>query len=328
MVGAKKPVVSPVTIWIGVFPESTSATAAHNAAQDVLALLRDYQITNVDIDYRESFYTRKVGPQLLQPVDDLDPLVDVVSPLTPALGLGISTKARPDAQGTMALYLAEGGDSNRLLGLLCRHVLIGSKEANIDYVRHPGAPSRDILLLSSRAFTALIDSIKFRIARHGVAVKRWRKRIEGLLGERGTNSVDAEKAKAARVETQRLLDEAENAMEALGVLLDRVNKDWKKLNNRVLGHVLCSPAISLGVGEHRFTEDWGIFQVDRAKLGGGFQGNKLDLGARSLSTWLRPSTDQPIYMFIYISRNEADAGPLHAQMFPPRRQQLGVRVSR
>jgi hypothetical protein len=65
LVGAKKLVISPVTIWIGVFPKSTSTTAAHNMAQDVLALLRDYQITNVDIDYHESFYTHKVGPQLL-----------------------------------------------------------------------------------------------------------------------------------------------------------------------------------------------------------------------------------------------------------------------
>jgi hypothetical protein len=81
-----------------------------------------------------------------------------------------------------------------------------------------------------------------------------------------------------RLSTQRLQGKAENAMEALGVLLDWVNK---KPVNRVLGHVLRSPAISLGVGERRFTEDWGIFQVDRAKLGDGFQGtgNKLDLGA-------------------------------------------------
>jgi len=279
-VEAKKPVVGPVTIWIGVFPESTSATAAHDAAQDVLALLRDYQITDVDIDYRESFYTREAGPQLLQPVGDLDPLVDVVSPLTPALGLGISTKARPNAQGTMALYLAEGGDSNNLLGLSCRHVLIGSKEANIDYVRHPSAPSREVLLLGKRAFTNVVDSIKLRIRRHGIAVDRWRKHIRGFVErEKGTDAVDVEKAKASRIETQGLLDKAENAMEALGALLDWVNKHWKKLDNRVLGPVLRSPAIRLGVGEHHFTEDWGIFQVDRAKLGDGFQGNKLDLGA-------------------------------------------------
>ena len=44
----RKPVVGPVTIWIGVFPGSTSATAAHDAAQDVLALLRDFEIIDVD----------------------------------------------------------------------------------------------------------------------------------------------------------------------------------------------------------------------------------------------------------------------------------------
>lgn len=42
MVKTKKPVVGSVTIWIGVFPESTSAPAAHDVAQDVLAHLRDY----------------------------------------------------------------------------------------------------------------------------------------------------------------------------------------------------------------------------------------------------------------------------------------------
>ena len=104
--------------------------------------------------------------------------------------------------------------------------------------------------------------------------------IEGLeKRERGTNAVDVEKATAARIETQGMLDKAERAINTLIVLLHRVNKDWKKLNNRVLGYILYSPAITLGVGEHSFTEDWGIFQVDRAKLGDGFQGNKMDLGA-------------------------------------------------
>jgi hypothetical protein len=112
---AKKPVAGPVTIWIGVFPESTSATAAHDAAKVVRAHLKDYQITDVDIDFRVSIYTREVGTQLHKPVGDPNPLVDVISPLTPAPGLCTPTRAKPDAQGTKALYLAEGGDRDRLL---------------------------------------------------------------------------------------------------------------------------------------------------------------------------------------------------------------------
>ena len=117
-----------------------------------------------------------------------------------------------------------------------------------------------------------------------MTVERWRKRIERFEeGEKGTNAVDVEKAKAFRIETQRLLENAEKAMEALVVLLDQVKKDRNKLDKRVLGHILRSPAITFGVGEHRFTEDWGIFRVNRAKLGDGFQGNKMDLGVFRLS---------------------------------------------
>ncbi|KAG7451734.1 uncharacterized protein BT62DRAFT_1030868 [Guyanagaster necrorhizus] len=278
---AKKPPIGPVTIWIGVFPESTSATAAHNAAQDILALLKDYQITDVDVDFRESFYTREANPQLLKPVSDLDPLVDVISPLTPTLGLHISTKARPDTQGTMALYLAEGGSSDNLLGLSCRHVLIESKEANVDYVYHLSRPRKDVILFGNRALTNLINSIKLGITRHGIMTEYRKRQIEQFKErEKGTNAVDIENAKVAQIKTQRLLEEEEEAVKALEVLLNQVNKDWKRLKHCIFGHILCSPAISLGVGEQHFTEDWGIFQINQVKLGDGFQGNKMDLGTK------------------------------------------------
>jgi hypothetical protein len=247
---------------------------------DFSAIPLDHQITDVDVDFRESIYTRDVGPRLLKPVDDLDPLVDVVSPLTPALGLRISTRARPNAQGTMALYLAEGGGSDRLLGLSCRHVLIGSQEGNFDYSYHPGAPAKDVLLLGKRAYADVVDSIKLAIGGHGISAKRWRKQIEGFKErEKGNDAADVAKAEASRIKTEGLLDEAEKAMEELGGLLNQVNKEWKKIDNRVIGHILRSPPIGLGVSEQHFTEDWGVFVVDRTKLGDGFQGNKMDLGA-------------------------------------------------
>ncbi|KAG7439988.1 uncharacterized protein BT62DRAFT_924364 [Guyanagaster necrorhizus] len=280
-VEANKPVVSPVTIWIGVFPESTSATAAHDAAQDILALLKDYQITDVDVDFRESFYMCEAGPRLLKPVSVDDPLIDVVGPLTPTLGLHISTKARPDAGGTMALYLAQGGGSEKLFGLSCRHVLIGSKEANNDYVYHPSAPRKNVLLLSNRDITDLVNSIEINITGHSTAVKNYRKEIKGFEErEKGTNAGDVMEAKAARIEAQALLDDVEKKIDALRVLRKQLNNDWNRLQNRVLGHILRSPPISVSVGRHRFTEDWGVFEVDRAKLGDGFQGNKIDLGTK------------------------------------------------
>ena len=59
-------------------------------------------------------------------------------------------------------------------------------------------------------------------------------RLNGSRREKGDNAVDVEKAKVARIETQGLLGNVENTIEALAALLDPVNKDWKELDNCVL----------------------------------------------------------------------------------------------
>ena len=115
---------------------------------------------------------REAGPQLLSPVGDLDPLVDVISPLTPALGLHISTTARPKAQGTMGLYLAKDGESDSLLGLTCNHVLLNLSEGCVDYVYHPSAPAKNIVLLGRKAYDKLAGSVKLKITGHGISVRR------------------------------------------------------------------------------------------------------------------------------------------------------------
>ena len=53
-------------------------------------------------------------------------------------------------------------------------------------------------------------------------------------------------------------------------LLNQVNQNRNQPNNRILGHVLCSSAITLSIRPHCFMEDYGIFQVNRDKLGEGF----------------------------------------------------------
>ncbi|KAF8642657.1 hypothetical protein AX16_009453 [Volvariella volvacea WC 439] len=277
---AEEPVLSPPTVWVGV-PGTTPPTAAHNAAQAILALLRSREITDVNVEFRESEYISAAGPRLLSPVGDLDPLVDVVSPLTPALGLRISTTARPRAQGTMALYLAEGGESTRLLGLTCRHVLIGPNESKDDYTYHRSGPAKNVILLGQKAYSSLIDSIIRKVAGLGILTTRWKSQIMGFEErESGADPDDVERARTDRIKTQGLLDDALAAMDQLIAFRKQVEGQWSKENDRILGHVLSSPAISLGVGPQHYTEDWGVFEIDRAKLGDGFQGNLIDLGTK------------------------------------------------
>jgi len=141
-------------------------------------------------------------------------------------------------------------------------------------------PAKDVLLLGKRAYADVVDSIKLAIGGHGISAKRWRKQIEGFKErEKGNDAADVAKAEASRIKTEGLLDKAEKAMEELGELLDQVNREWNKIDNRVIGHILRSPPIGLGVSEQHFTEDWRVFVVDRTKLSDGFRGNKMDPGS-------------------------------------------------
>jgi len=47
----------------------------------------------------------------------------------------------------------------------------------------------------------------------------------------------------------------------------------------IIGRIVCSPAIRLGVGQQKIPEDRGLFTIDRSTLGDGFKGNFMVLGA-------------------------------------------------
>jgi hypothetical protein len=72
-----------------VTPKSLSDEDAHTAAFGCLDILKWFDIADVDVEFRESVYTRSVGPRLLKPAFESHPTVDVRGPLTPALGLQI-----------------------------------------------------------------------------------------------------------------------------------------------------------------------------------------------------------------------------------------------
>ena len=276
----KKPAVGPVTIWIGVFHARVSATAAHDAARDILALLADSQITDVDVDFRESLYMRQAGPQLLKPARLFDALVNVISPLTPALGLHISTTTGPNVEGTMGLYLSEGGESNRLLGLTCNHVLFEASEGRVDYTYDQSMPAKNVVLLGKKARANLAENIRLMITSSAFSLKTFKARIQDTVEREKSSDPDVvANAKATRTYTEALLCYENIALEELVDLINRVSTEWKHLDRRVLGSVVRAPGLKLGVGAERFTEDWGVFCVNRDKLGAGFRGNQIFLGA-------------------------------------------------
>ncbi|KAJ7925974.1 hypothetical protein B0H13DRAFT_2654136 [Mycena leptocephala] len=198
-------------------------------------------------------------PALLRSVSNLNTTVDVRGPLNPALGLPIAPSDRPDAQGTIVLYFAEGGNSDKVLSLTC-----------------VGAHRQDVQLLGTGAFDKLLDSIKTRIARHGIMVEiyeRQIKRFEATVG--GDEEEDVAEAKKELKQTR---GHANEAIKDLEKFYEKVKKEWGKPSQRTIGYIRSSPAIAFNVGPEGFADDWGAFELDGLKFKDAFKGNFIDLG--------------------------------------------------
>jgi len=128
--GGSETVTTRVTIWVGVLPDSTTGDAAFESSQDILQLLKQHDIDDIDVAYRESVARALTGPQLSAPVNDLHPLKDVTDWVTTALSLPIAGLKTLDMQGTLGFYFQVGDD---LYGVTARHVLFPADQGNSSY---------------------------------------------------------------------------------------------------------------------------------------------------------------------------------------------------
>jgi hypothetical protein len=266
----------PVVIWVGVYPGSLQDEEAIISAKTILELLAKYDIDDVEVEYRESIYRRSVGPALLRPASKVNATVDVRSPLTPTLGLSIAASDRPHAQGTMALFFAEGGKSKKILGLTCHHVLFKTDaQTNNSYVfAGLGAPCRYVQLLGTRAYKGLLASIEDKAVHHARAAEACTQRITWLEERVGGDEEmieDLSQTRAELVKTKKTID-------GLEVFYAQVKKDWESPEQRIIGHIRYSSAITYNTDPGGFTEDWGAFELDGSKFRASFEGNVLDLG--------------------------------------------------
>jgi hypothetical protein len=165
--------IGPVMLWIGVFPSSISSEDAYTAVLGGLAILKQFDLSDVNVEFRESVYIRSVGQRLLKHVNNEDPTAELRGPLTPTLGLQIAAVSTPLSEGTGGLYIAEGGDSNKIFLLTARHVVFPSNEgSNDDYVlASDNTPFHEVQLIGTKTFENYLESAKKRVFIHGREVE-------------------------------------------------------------------------------------------------------------------------------------------------------------
>ncbi|KIO31335.1 hypothetical protein M407DRAFT_220464, partial [Tulasnella calospora MUT 4182] len=268
-------VISPAVIWIGVLPDTLAGEVALNSANAILALLEGEGIKAVDIEFRESVFRRSAGAELYKPASYLDPTRHVIDPLTTALGLPIVAANTPHLQGTMGFYFKDG---DNLYGVTARHVLFPADEDNSDYTYNPSGPRKEVLLMGTKAWKDYLESVQIQIGYHGTAAEIYRESIERLEGKMEGDTPAAAKARRELRKTRELLEETTDAINELQKLYDQTRKDFGKPNQRVIGHVVWSPAITVGTAPHGFTKDVCVVKLDKGRFLPNFKGNVIDLG--------------------------------------------------
>ena len=269
----------PPVLWIGVMPQSLSGEDAHSAAVGCQELLEFYGITGIEVEFRESVFARSASPRLLKSVSSANATADVRGPLTPALCLRIAARITPHIEGTGAVYVSEGRNSDKVYVLCARHVVLPGSAGNNELYKlaNTSQPRREILLLGHEAFQTLLKSTMGKIGEHKIMVDYYRQQLNGVDTVEAV--IEGDDGAEERTKIEGKLMEEEQSIKALNEFHDEITKYWSEDGQRVLGHIAFSPPITFDTGAEGYTEDWAFIELDRNKIDWNtFKGNVIDLG--------------------------------------------------
>ncbi|KAG8743140.1 hypothetical protein FRC10_000357 [Ceratobasidium sp. 414] len=269
-----KPVVdgtvytTPVTIWVGVLPDTTTGEQAYNSSRDILDLLKQYNITDVDVAYRESMVEFLGGPELFAPVSDFDPLKGVIDSLSTPLGLPVAGLGA-EVQGTLGFYFRIGED---LYAVTARHVLF-KDEANAEY-NYVAGPKKKVIVMGRHAFTNHLAFLQSTIRTLLDTAEYLKTRITALV--EGDGSCAGQSA-LELLKTLEQLTKTRTKIDVLEAHFVMVKKKWSKAKNRVIGHVVWAPPISVAAPPHQYMQDVCVIKLDKHKFRY-FRRNVVSLG--------------------------------------------------
>jgi hypothetical protein len=204
------------------------------------------------------------------------------------------------AEGTAGFFITEGGNTKRLLLVTARHVIFTpDKSENNHFERKNNSqPRYNVMLFSDGLFNKHLESIQAEIEGKVLIAQFQERRIKVIEGK------DDPAANKEHQMAQVELGEMREAMELLNTFYQDVSTRWATSESRVLGHVILSPPINVGVGSEGYTEDWAIIEIDASKVNtSNFNGN-VNLGTHiSVDEFTRMIDPNPrnVHSFTYPS---------------------------
>ncbi|CAE6503240.1 unnamed protein product [Rhizoctonia solani] len=287
-------VTTPPTIWVGVLADSLTSDVAYHSSNDILDLLKEHDISDIEVAYRESYARLLTGPELYAPVNYFHPLKDVITPFTTALGMPIASLKTPHMQGTMGFFFRQDG---KLYGVTARHVLFSEEDGNDEYSYVTG-PKKEAVVLGTQGFSNLLEAIEHHIEALIITVSLLEEQINTHSKAVMNGNADGTLTAAQLARNKFILEWRTEEIEELRGFCVTVRKEWQDLNDRIIGHVVWAPPVSVSVLADGYMRDVCVIELDLKKFGNNLKGNVINLG---------PEIDPG--KFVYMMNSRSDATP-------------------
>ncbi|KAF5706716.1 hypothetical protein FMUND_11452 [Fusarium mundagurra] len=247
--------VRPVILFVSVEPKSTTWLNGRAVALKCRDVLREHDINDVEVEIKESTITQCCSSD--QDQTESEPSTAKLSPNIPTLeeegfrrdsiqvserlGTKIAPSHNPTREGTKGLYLRIR-NTETVVALTCRHVVVGPKEENIDFC-HDANNSRGIIQPGNKTYKDRTEFLRNQISSIQAAIDLCEsftpvphKRIENLRSD--------------KVKEESSLQRLE---------------PFDSMESRTVGHVLFSPKFGLSSSSPTRFRDWALIELDQKK---------------------------------------------------------------
>ena len=132
--------------------------------------------------------------------------------------------------------------------------------------------------MGARAFDRFLMSIQGHIGTLNAKVsvqESWATEFTARLEGSGPN---AEQDARELVKAQDELSKAQTAIKEVKKFFMKMKRQWKKPKDRVIGHVVWAPPISISTAPHSYTKDVCVIKLDKKKFCKNFRRNVLNFG--------------------------------------------------
>jgi len=280
-----KKTLGPIVLWIATHPGKCTPEQARDASPHILEILREHGVNGAVTQWYEGTVQKLAS--LLRVTNSTNPTHHVRRTLTPALGLPLATAEREadDAQGSLGFYFHQnkdkkGEDSKRVFGVTCDHVLRANTKVDYEFAGMGSGAPRYVRVCGYRRFQQTLVETNDLIAMNLEDAIRLATDITGLeTQERSADEEQAEDDERALTSNRDKLEMLKEDNTILEKHLKDVTTNWAILSARNVGHVDWAPKIAVDIDEHRYTRDFGTFELDPLKFKPNFIGNVVDLGA-------------------------------------------------